>query len=90
MANPLSNPAGNVALRWVYRAILVDMTDKALYGFRATQRHKEIRVILNGGVSPTLWKTFFPYHVTYHDKIPNVMADQSPGAHTKDSMNRFA
>ena len=40
MANPLSNPAGNVAPRWVYQAILVEMTDKTLYGLRATQRHK--------------------------------------------------
>ena len=52
MVNALSNPAGNVAPRWVYQAILVEMTDKTLYGFRATQRHKEIRGIFNGGVSP--------------------------------------
>ena len=49
MANPLSNPTGNVAPRWVYQAILVEMTDKTLYGLRATQRHKEIRGIFNGG-----------------------------------------
>ena len=45
MANPLSNPAGNVAPRWVYQAILVEIPDKTLYGLRATQRHKEIRGI---------------------------------------------
>ena len=52
MANPLSNPAGNVVPRWVYQAILVEMTDKTLYGLRATQRHKAIRGIFSGGVSP--------------------------------------
>ena len=54
MANPLSNPAGNVAPRWVYQAILrlVEMTDKTLYGLRATQCHKEIRGIFNGGIWP--------------------------------------
>ena len=52
MANPLSNPAGNVAPRWVYQAILVEMTSKTLCGLRATQRHKEIRGIFNGGISP--------------------------------------
>ena len=31
MANPLSNAAGNVAPRWVYQAILDEMTDKNLY-----------------------------------------------------------
>ena len=54
MANPLSNPAGNVAPRWVYQAILVEMTDKTLYGLRATQRHKEIRGIFNGGIWPNV------------------------------------
>ena len=49
MANPLSNTAGDVAPRWVYQAILVEMPDKTLYGLRATQRHKEIRRIFNGG-----------------------------------------
>ena len=48
----MANPAGNVAPRWVYQAILVEMTDKTLYGLRATQRHKEIRGIFNGCVSP--------------------------------------
>ena len=52
MANPLSNPAGNVAPRWVYQAILVEMTDKTWYGLRATQRHKEIRGIFNSGIWP--------------------------------------
>ena len=46
----LSNPAGNVAPRWVYQAILVEMTDKTLYGLRTTQRHKEIRGIFNSGI----------------------------------------
>ena len=46
----ICDTAGNVALRWVYQAILVEMTDKTLYGLRATQRHKEIRGIFNGGV----------------------------------------
>ena len=55
MANPLSNPAGNVAPRWVYQVILVEMTDKTLYGLHATQRHKEIRGIFNGGIWPYLW-----------------------------------
>ena len=50
MVNPVSKPAGNVAPRWVYQAILVEMTDKTLYDLRATQRHKEIRGIFNGGV----------------------------------------
>ena len=50
MANPLSNPAGNVAPRWVYQVILVEMTDKTLYGLHATQRHNEIRGIFNGGI----------------------------------------
>ena len=54
MANPLSNPAGNVAPRWIYQAILVEMTDKTLYGLRATQRDKEIRGIFNGGIWPIL------------------------------------
>ena len=54
MANPLSNPAGNVAPRWFYQAILVEMTDKTLYGLRATQRHKEIRGIFYGGIWPML------------------------------------
>ena len=49
MANPLSNTAGNVAPRWVYQVILVEMPDKTLYGLRATQRHKEIRGIFNSG-----------------------------------------
>ena len=52
MANPLLNPAENVAPRWVYQAILVEMTDKTLYGLRATQRHKEIRGIFDGRVKP--------------------------------------
>ena len=52
MANPLSKPAGNGAPRWVYQAILVEMTDKTLYDLRATQRHKEIRGIFNGGIWP--------------------------------------
>ena len=43
MANSLSNPAGNFAPRWVYQAILVEMTDKTLYGLRATRRQKEMR-----------------------------------------------
>ena len=50
MVNPLSNPAGNVAPRWVYPAILFEMIDKTLYGLHATQRHKEIRGIFNSGV----------------------------------------
>ena len=58
MANPLSNPAGNVAPRLVYQAILVEMTDKTLYGLRATQRHKEIRGIFNSGI----WPIFTPTH----------------------------
>ena len=57
MANPLSNPAGNVAPRWVYQAILVEMTDKTLYGLCATQRHEEIRGIFNSGIWPTLTPT---------------------------------
>ena len=28
----------------------IEMTDKTLYGLRATQRHKEIGGIFNGGV----------------------------------------
>ena len=54
MFNPLSNPAGIVAPRWVYQAILVEMTDKTLDGLRVNQRHKEIRWIFNGGVYITL------------------------------------
>ena len=42
MVNPLSNPDGNVATRWVYQAMLVEMTDKTLYGLCATQRHKDV------------------------------------------------
>ena len=52
MANPLSNPAGNVAQRWVYQAIFVEMAGKTVYGLRATQRHKEIRGIFIGGIWP--------------------------------------
>ena len=52
MASSLSNPAGNVAPRWVYQAILVEMTDKTLCDLRATERHKEIRGIFNGGIWP--------------------------------------
>ena len=43
------------APRLVYQAILVEMTDKTLYGLHATQRHKEIRGIFNGGIWPYLW-----------------------------------
>ena len=50
MGNPLS-----VAPRLVYQAILVEMTDKSLYGLHATQCHKEIRGIFNGGIWPYLW-----------------------------------
>ena len=53
MANP-ANPASNVAPRWFYQAILVEMAVKTLHGLRATQRHKEIRGIFNGGASPLL------------------------------------
>ena len=49
MANPLSNPAGNVVPRWVYQAILVEMTDKTLYGLRANQRHKQVEAQLDCG-----------------------------------------
>ena len=49
---PLSNPAGNVAPSWVSQTILVEMTDKTLYGPRATQCYKELRGIFNGGVWP--------------------------------------
>ena len=57
MTNPLSNPAGNVAQRRVYQAILVEMPDKTLYGIRATQRHKEIRGIFNDGKYPRFTPT---------------------------------
>ena len=50
MANPLSNPAGNVAPRWFYLSILVEMTNKTLHGLRASQHHQEIRGIFNGDV----------------------------------------
>ena len=36
MANPLLNADGNVALRWVYQALLVEMTDKTLHALCAT------------------------------------------------------
>ena len=67
MANPLSNPAGNFAPRWVYQAILVEMTDKTLYGLRATQRQKKIRGIFNGGVSPHVCAA-----VTYNSQSEQV------------------
>ena len=35
MANPLSDAAGIVAPKRVYQAILVEMTDKVLYGLCA-------------------------------------------------------
>ena len=61
MVNPLSNPAGNIAPRWVYQAILVEMTDKILYGLCAT-RHNEIRGIFNGGI----WPIFTPTHYWHY------------------------
>ena len=68
MANLLSKPAENVAPRWIYQAILVEMTDKPLYGLHATQRHKEIRWISSGGVSPSAgWLLVDPY---YEDLCP--------------------
>ena len=87
MANPLSNPAGNVAPRWVYQAILVEMTDKTLYGLHATQRHKEIRGIFNSGIWPgsnamTIWvlgmyAVSYPWnHIWWHSGYALVQATQ--------------
>ena len=52
MVNPLPNPTGNVALRWVYQDMLVKMTDKTLHGICVTWRHKGIRGIFNVGMQP--------------------------------------
>ena len=52
----MSNPAGNVAPRWAYQAIFVEMTDKTVYGLHANQRHKEIRSIWVFGERNFWWR----------------------------------
>ena len=48
----MSNQTGNVALKWVYQAVLVEMTDKTFHGLCATGSNKEMSGKFNGGMQP--------------------------------------